>query len=149
MNWVVFAFGAALSWGLYGVVLHRGQVGLGSPLRALLCVGVAYFLIGVLVPVAWLSSQEQLKDFNAGGTLMATLAGALGAVGAVCIIWSFRSGGVPNYVMPLVFGGAPVVNVALSMTLHPPRTAPHPLLWVGFLMAAAGAGMVLYFKPSS
>ena len=32
--------------------LHNGQVQLGSPMRALLCVGVAYFLIGVLVPVA-------------------------------------------------------------------------------------------------
>ncbi len=52
MLWILFALGAALSWGLYGPVLHRGQVELGSPMRALLCVGIAYFLIGVLVPVA-------------------------------------------------------------------------------------------------
>ena len=78
-----------------------------------------------------------------------SVAGALGAAGAVCIIWAFRSGGVRTYVMPLVFGLAPVVNVVYSMATHPPKTAPNPLLWVGFLLAAIGAGMVLYFKPSS
>jgi len=149
MNWILFAVGAALSWGAYGVVLHRGQVGLGNPLRALLCVGVAYFLIGVLVPALALQTQGELRGFNAGGVAFSTLGGALGAIGAVCIIYAFRAGGVPNYVMPLVFGGAPLVNVALSMATHPPKVAPSPLLYVGFLMASAGAAMVLYFKPQS
>jgi uncharacterized membrane protein len=147
MSWVVFAAGAALSWGAYGVILHRGQVGLGNPLRALLCVGVAYFLIGVLVPVLALQSQGELRGFNSSGVTFSTLGGVLGAVGAVCIIYAFRAGGVPNYVMPLVFAGAPLVNVALSIATHPPKTAPSPLLYLGFLMAAAGAGMGLYFKP--
>ena len=147
MGWVLFAIGAALSWGAYGVALHRGQVALGNPLRALLCVGVAYFLVGVLVPVAALAFQGELKGFNGGGTTAATAAGALGALGAVCIIWAFKWGGLPNYVMPLVFGGAPLVNVLVSMWVHPPRTAPNPLLYFGFVLAALGAGMVLYFKP--
>jgi hypothetical protein len=51
--------------------------------------------------------------------------------------------------MPLVFAGAPLVNVLFSMVLHPPKNAPNPLLYVGFVLAAAGAGMVLYFKPQS
>ena len=147
--WIAFAFGAALFWGMYGPVLHRGQVALGSPLRALLCVGVAYFLVGVLVPVAVLGGQGELKGFTTNGTMMATLAGVLGAVGAVCIIFAFRSGGLPTYVMPLVFGLAPLVNVIYSMATHPPKTTPNPLLWVGFLLTAIGAGMVLYFKPQS
>ena len=147
MTWIIFALGAALSWGMYGPALHRGQVALGNPLRALLCVGVAYFLVGVLVPVVTLGSQGNLKGFNANGTLAATGAGILGAVGAVCIIWAFRHGGLPTYVMPLVFAGAPVVNVLVSMWIHPPKTAPNPMLWVGFLLAAAGAGIVLYYKP--
>ena len=71
----------------------------------------------------------------------------LGAVGALCIIYAFKAGGIPTYVMPLVFGGAPVVNVIFSMILHPPAKAPNPLLWLGFVFVAAGAGMVLYFKP--
>jgi hypothetical protein len=149
MVWILFAIGAALSWGLYGPELHKGQVGLGSPMRALLCVGVAYFLIGVLVPVISLSYQGELRGFTTQGSIAATIAGALGALGAVCIIFAFRSGGLPTYVMPVVFAGAPVVNVLYSMWQHPPKTTPNPLLYVGVVLAALGAGMVLYFKPSS
>ena len=149
MLWVIFALGAALSWGLYGPILHQGQVELRNPMRALLCVGVAYFLVGVLVPVVSLWSQGQLGGCNLKGSAAATAGGALGAVGAVCIIYAFRSGGLPTYVMPLVFAGAPVVNVIVSMILHPPKQAPNPLVYVGFLLAALGAGMALYFKPQS
>ena len=148
MIWVLFALGAALAWGMYGPALHKGQVALGNPLRALLCVGVAYFLIGVLVPVAGLGSQGGLSGFNSGGTMAATIAGALGALGAVFIIFAFKNGGVPNYVMPLVFGGAPVVNVIVSMAMHPPKTAPSSWLYVGMALVSLGAGMVLYFKPA-
>ena len=52
MGWIVFVAGAVLSWGAYGVLLYLGGQQLGNPLKALLCVGVAYFLIGVIVPVA-------------------------------------------------------------------------------------------------
>lgn len=149
MLWILFAVGAAVSWGLYGPVLHQGQADLKNPMRALLCVGVAYFLVGVLVPVISLSSQGQLGGFTTKGSLLAGAGGALGAVGAVCIIYAFRSGGIPTYVMPLVFAGAPIVNALFSMLLHPPKQAPNPLVYVGMLLAATGAGMVLYFKPQS
>jgi len=149
MIWVFFALGAALCWGLYGPTLHKGQVQLGNPMRALLCVGVAYFLIGVLVPIVSLGFQGELKGFNAGGVTWATIGGALGAVGAICIILAFKVGGLPTYVMPLVFGGAPVVNVLFSMWLHPPHSRPNPLLYLGFVLVAVGAGLVLYFKPQS
>src|SRR2546425_1409765 len=144
MVWIIFALGAALSWGLYGPALHNGQVQLASPLRALLCVGVAYFLIGVLVPVASLSYQGGLHGFTMKGSMAATLGGALGAAGAVCIIFAFKYGGLPTYVMPLVFSGAPLGNVLFLVWLHPPQTAVNPLLYVGFLLAAVGAGLVLY-----
>ena len=149
MSWVLFVAGAVLSWGVYGAMLHQGQMQLGNPLKALLCVGVAYFMVGVVVPVVALSSQGSLSGFNSGGTTAATVAGALGALGAVCIIWSFRTGGIPLYVMPLVFGGAPIVNVLYSMAVHPPKAAPNPMLYVGFLLASLGAGMVLYFRPTA
>ena len=51
MGWVIFVAGAVLSWGAYGALLHLGQTQLGNPLKALLCVGAAYFLIGVIIPV--------------------------------------------------------------------------------------------------
>jgi hypothetical protein len=129
MVWVFFALGAALCWGVYGPMLHRGQVSLGNPMKALR------------------TQQGGLSGFNSNGTTGATLAGVLGALGAVCIIYAFKSGGIPTYVMPLVFGGAPVVNALVSMAIHPPDKAPNPLLYVGMLLASIGAGMVLYFKP--
>jgi hypothetical protein len=149
MTWLIFVAGAVLSWGAYGMLLHQGQTLLRNPLKALLCVGVAYFLIGVLVPVATLAAQGELGGFDPRGLWTATIAGALGAIGAACIIWAFRTGGLPVIVMPLVFGGAPIVNVLLSMLLHPPKAEPSPLLYLGFLLASVGAGMVLYFRPAA
>lgn len=147
MGWLIFVAGAVLSWGAYGVLLAQGQTQLGNPLKALLCVGMAYFLIGVIVPVIGLSAQGNLSGFNTTGLITATVAGALGAAGAACIIYSFRFGGLPVYVMPLVFGGAPIVNVLVSMAINPPKTAINPLLYVGFLLASVGAGLVLYYRP--
>lgn len=149
MIWMLFVAGAILSWGAYGALLHQGQTLLGNPLKALLCVGAAYFLIGVVIPVASLSAQGNLSGFNSAGLLTATIAGALGAAGAVCIIWAFRNGGLPVYVMPLVFGGAPVVNVLLTMLLHPPKASVNPMLYIGFLLASIGAALVLYFRPTA
>jgi hypothetical protein len=149
MGWVIFVAGAVLSWGAYGALLHQGQTQLGNPLKALLCVGVAYFFIGVLVPVVALSAQGSLGGFNSNGLMTATIAGALGAAGAACIIWAFRFGGLPVYVMPLVFGGAPIVNVLITMALHPPKSAINPMLYVGFLLASIGAALVLYFRPTA
>ena len=142
MNWLAFVAGAVLSWGVYGAMLHQGQVKLGSPMRALLCVGVAYFLIGVLVPVVALFAQGQgLRGFNAAGHDARRPSPARSARSARCAS-SSRSApaALPTYVMPLVFGGAPLVNVLYTMSTHPPKTAPSPMLYVGFLVTAVGAG---------
>jgi hypothetical protein len=149
MVWVLFVAGAVLSWGAYGALLHMGQTQLGNPLKALLCVGVAYFLIGVIIPVVSLGSTGDLSRFNTAGLVTATIAGALGAAGAGCIIYAFRYGGLPVYVMPLVFGGAPIVNVFVSMLIHPPKSAINPMLYLGFVLASVGAGMVLYYRPTA
>ena len=153
MTWAIFAIGAALSWGIYGAMLHQGQMALGSAqhrgLRALLCVGIAYFIIGVIVPVIGLASQGELKlqGFTANGATMATAAGALGAIGAACIIWAFKSGGVPNYVMPLVFGGAPVINTFASMAAVGAGGELSPTFLAGLIIAIIGAVTVLVFAP--
>ncbi|SRR5579871_89292 len=148
MTWVLFALGAALAWGFYGVALQTGQIKLASPMKALLFVGIAYFVIGVLAPVFVLGGAGQLNKFSSGGMAWATIGGALGAIGAVCIIFAFKNGGKAAVVMPLVFGGAPLINVLVAMIVSPPKNTPNPLLWVGYLMASAGAALVLYFKPA-
>ena len=47
--------------------------------------------------------------------------------------------------MPLVFGGAPIVNVLYSMITSPPKTAPNPMLYLGIRsgVARGGDGAVL------
>jgi uncharacterized membrane protein len=147
MTWVIFAVGAALCWGLYGPILAKGQIGLGNPMKALLCVGAAYFVMGVIAPLFALGPSG-ITGFNSTGIINATIGGALGALGAIFIIYAFKNGGVPTYVMPLVFGGAPVINVLYSMWAHPPKGDINPLLWVGMALVPLGAGLVLYYKPA-
>ena len=149
MGWILFVAGAVLAWGAYGVLLFQGQMQLGNPMKALLCVGGAYFLLGVIIPVASLSAQGGMGGFTRSGLILATAGGAMGAIGAVCIIYAFKAGGLPVYVMPLVFGGAPIVNVFLAMAIHPPKSTISPLLYIGFLLASIGAAMVLYFRPTA
>ncbi len=49
-----------LAWGLYGILLHEGQQLLGrSALRSFVGVGIAYFLVAVLVPAFLLSRQKE------------------------------------------------------------------------------------------
>jgi hypothetical protein len=39
--------------------------------------------------------------------------------------------------------------VLVTMLIHPPKAAPNPLLFLGFLLVVLGASMVLYFRPQS
>ena len=150
MVWVIFVAGAVFRRGApTECCCTRDRRSWATRSRRCCVWGSPGFLIGVIIPVLALSAQGNLSGFNTSGLITATVAGALGAAGAVCIIWAFRTGGLPVYVMPLVFGGAPLVNVLVTMTLHPPKSAINPMLYVGFLLASAGAGMVLYFRPTA
>ncbi len=148
--WLVFVVGAALSWGLYVPVLHQGQSELGknSALRAFLCVGIAYFLTAVLLPGGLLLAKMEPAQFNMRGVSFSVGAGIAGAAGALCVILALKFGGRPLYVAPLVFAGAPIVNTLVSMTWHPPASPPRAIFYVGILLAAVGAGIVLWFKPT-
>jgi hypothetical protein len=63
------------------------------------------------------------------------------------IIMAFNFGGKPVYVMPLVFGGAPVINTLTTLVAKPPETAPGPLFYAGLIIVAVGAVTVLVFAP--
>ena len=140
---------AMVSWGAYGPVLHRGQAAMaGSRLRPLICIGAAYFLIAVLVPLAMLGPMGDTGTWHVGGTLWSLVAGSLGALGALGTILAFACGGKPFTVMPVVFGCAPVINTLTTLTLaHTPTTALSPWFLAGLLVVAAGAATVLIFGP--
>lgn len=147
--WMVFVLLAVVSWGAYVPTIHAGQMALAKgALKAFLCVGLAYFLVAVLVPSGLLAGGLEPATFNKQGVSISMLAGTLGALGALGVILALKSGGSPMYVAPLVFAGAPLVNVAISMYLHPPKSMPQALFYVGILMAALGAGLVLRYKPA-
>ncbi|HEY3392686.1 MAG TPA: hypothetical protein VGK58_08260, partial [Lacipirellulaceae bacterium] len=74
-------------------------------------------------------------------------AGAFGAAGALGIIMAFNAGGRPVFVMPLVFGGAPVVNSLYSVTRNSLWGEISPFFWAGLILVIAGAAIVLVFAP--
>ena len=55
-GWLAYALMTVSCWGLYGIFLHGGQIGMADPVngryKAYLLVGVAYFLVAVLAPLA-------------------------------------------------------------------------------------------------
>ncbi len=139
----------ALSWGLYGNVLHHGQEQMNHVrLKPFICVGVSYFVIAMIVPTLVLVTQGKLRgEWTLSGVFWSMMAGAVGAVGALGIILALASGGHPIYVMPLVFGGAPVVNTLVST--YTARNWRHisPAFIMGLMLVVAGAATVLVFKP--
>lgn len=139
----------ALCWGAYGPVLHKGQARMnGSKLRPFLCVGLAYFAIAVIVPLFLLGTFEEPGGFqNIGGVLWSLAAGAAGAIGALGIIYAFNFGGKPIYVMPLVFGFAPVINTFTETMTKGLLSQVSTMFFVSLLMVISGAVMVLIFAP--
>jgi hypothetical protein len=137
----------ALCWGVYGPVLHEGQTLMESRLRPFMCVGAAYFLIAVIVPALLLARGGEKGSWTMTGVLWSLLAGACGALGALGVILALAAGGKPIYVMPLVFGGAPVVNTLLSAFLNRSFAQLKAPFLAGLLLVITGAVTVLIFKP--
>lgn len=159
MKGILFvSLGIALTiscWGSYGPVLHKGQDALNkNKLKPLICVGAAYFIVAIIVPVIILSSTGALTgDWSFRGVTFSMAAGCAGALGALGIILALSSGGKPIYVMALVFGGAPIVNALVSMVFAGMSTkdlgARFPFFLAGVILVAIGASMVVVFAPKA
>lgn len=162
--WIYFALLTVISWGVYGVILHKGRgfmpMGPEAPhasLKAFLFVCVAYALIG-LASAALLKVRGSNWSFTGEGVKWSLIAGTAGAVGAFTLVLALGAaapiykGAAAAAVMPIVFGGAPVINTLTAMLLHPPeggfKAIPLPFL-LGCVLAAAGAFMVAKYAPSN
>ncbi len=157
MSWLIFALMTVVSWGLYGIFLHSGQVGMkdnpaNSLYKSFLFVGLAYFLTAVLAPLAILATRKATWSFPAAGMGWSLFAGIVGATGAFCVLLAFANKGAPASVMSIVFAGAPIVNAIVALMLNPPAGGFGALRWqfcLGILMAAAGGCLVTYYKPAA
>src|SRR5436190_2033659 len=158
MNWLFFALLTVVSWGVYGVMLDQGQMGMADKdngrYMAFLYVGIAYFLVAILGPIVMLKLQGGRLDFlryPAKGLWWSLIAGVFGAIGAFGVLLAFGARGTPSVVMSIVFAGAPVVNAVYSLWLHPPAGglgSIRPQFFLGILLAALGGCLVTFYKPN-
>ncbi len=175
--WLVYVALAGLSWGTYVPLIAYGGSELnpqGGPqtgrFMAILCVGVAYFIIGVLFPLyLFLSGRYSWPPLRTTGLTFSGLAGAAGALGAICVIFATASaasaaravnldaGAYRLYIAPLIFGLAPIINTVVSALWHPQVGEPFRFyldlpgwkLWVGILLVGLGAALVLFSKEEA
>ena len=137
-TWLIFALLTVLSWGVYGVILHKGRgympMGSETPhagLKAFLFVCIAYAIIGVASAVL-LKVRGSDWSLTPMGIQWSLIAGAAGAVGAFTLVLALGAaapiykGAAAAAVMPIVFGGAPVINTLVAMLLHPPQGGISP-----------------------
>ena len=149
--WMLFVVVTILCWGAYVPTLHKGQMALGkdSALRAFLFVGLAYLLVSGAVLAYLLLAKPEPLELNGKGMSISTLAGMLGAIGALGIVFALKQpGGSPLMIPPLVFAGAPIVNTFVAMAMKPPSKAPGALFFVGIGLAAMGAFLALRYRPT-
>jgi len=174
--WWGYVVLAGLAWGTYVPIIFYGGTELttrpgtiGGRLASILCVGVAYFVLGVVIPVLLMSTREDAKpDWKTNGLIFSGLAGVAGAVGAICVIFASKAAvdqakldGVNPatyriYIAPLIFALAPLINTLLSLVWHPKPGNPWHFgfempswhLPVGILLVALGTFLVLYSKEA-
>lgn len=159
MSWLAFALMTVACWGVYGIFLHSGQIGLGggpggtdphARYKSFLLVGFAYFVIAVVAPGVIIAAKGGGLDFwnyPMKGVKLSFIAGVVGAFGAFFVLMAFGAGGKPWTVMTIVFAGAPVVNALISLIIHPPKSAIPPQFLLGIALAVIGGALVTFYKP--
>lgn len=156
-TWLAFTFLTVFSWGVYGILLHKGQVFMADPIngryKAFLFVGIAYFLTAVLAPLFLLMSKgAAFSGYTGTGMTWSLIAGIAGAVGAFGCLLAFGANGKPPEVMAIVFGGAPVINALVGLYLDRDKInfgTVNPAFYVGIVLALVGGALVTRYKPAA
>src|SRR5271166_2987116 len=97
--WLLYVAMAGLAWGTYVPIIFYGgnelsaKPGPSGRFMAILCVGAAYFVMGVVLPLVmfatgWLGVKWDDVNMGTSGITFASLAGVAGAVGAICVIFA-------------------------------------------------------------
>ncbi|MEZ6139166.1 MAG: hypothetical protein R3B84_01225 [Zavarzinella sp.] len=175
-GYVVFA---GLAWGTYVPIIFYGGSEFGgkpsSRMMAILCVGMAYFVMAVVFPMArFLSGADEWPPMKTTGLVFSCLAGIAGAIGAICVIFAskaamaagaeaqklnptFNPSSYRLLIAPMIFGLAPIINTILSSVWHPKPgnpwhfglEMPNWKILAGIVMVAAGVFLVLYGKEQA
>jgi uncharacterized membrane protein YeaQ/YmgE (transglycosylase-associated protein family) len=156
LAWLAFALMTVVSWGVYGILLHTGQIEMRDPVngryKAFLFVGIAYFLTAVLAPIALLVVRGATWSMPTTGMTWSLLAGIVGAIGAFCVLLAFGAAPKPTVayvpvVMSIIFAGAPIVNSVVATTKdHNWGNVRLPFV-LGIVLAAIGGALVTLYKP--
>lgn len=172
--WWGYVIIAGLAWGTYVPIIFYGGTELttrpgtiGGRLASILCVGIAYFVMAVVIPLILMSLREDAKpEWKTNGLIFSGMAGVAGAVGAICVIFASKAAvdaakaeGVNPatyrvYIAPLIFSLAPAINTLMSLLWHPKPGDPWHFdfempgwkLLVGILLVASGTFLVLMSK---
>ena len=112
--WLVYVALVGLAWGTYVPFIFFGgnelggttpATALGARLMAILCVGVAYFILAILIPLVMFGTgQAPWPQMNVNGLIFSGLAGVAGAVGAICVIFATRGHAVGSSQRPASSG---------------------------------------------
>ena len=175
--WWGYVILAGLAWGTYVPIIFYGGTELttkpgtiGGRLASILCVGVAYFVLGVVIPVLIMSTRDDAKpDWKTNGLIFSGLAGIAGAVGAICVIFASKAAvdqakfdnvnpaTYRMYIAPLIFSLAPAINTLLSLVWHPKPGEPWHFAFempgwklpAGSVLVALGTFLVLMSKEEA
>ena len=102
--WWGYVILAGLAWGTYVPIIFFGgsmlspldprgnPIGVGGRLASILAVGVAYFVLAVLIPVALMALRDDAQvKWQTTGLVFSGLAGVMGAIGAICVIFASKA----------------------------------------------------------
>jgi len=149
---IAFAIATAFFWGVYGPALGKSR-GNWSPFKPYMFIGVAYLVWGVVGGLGGMKLMGDTWQFG-GDQFPATkwgfLAGSVGAFGALSLtaaVINARGFGGPALVMPIVFGGATLINALTELIVLKERPAIDPRLWLGMLLVIGGIVLVRLYTP--
>ncbi len=160
---ILFAFGTALFWGLYGPTIGNAQSKLPppegwTPFKPYVFIGIAYVFLAIAGGLIAMNIKGDTYNYTGAHFVPAKwgfLAGCLGALGALCLTTAMMtSKGNALLVMPIVFGGAvsvtaPVSVIKLRHEIASGAVTIDPKLWIGMLLVVSGIVAVARNTPQT
>lgn len=139
---IIFALLTAFFWGMYGPALQTSRVPGQSPFKPFILIGVAYLVFGILGGGLGILATKDNFAFAPVTIQWGFIAGSLGAFGALTLTMALFKSRAPDLVMPIVFGGATLVSVAIGLMQKKELLSAHPMQYIGTLAVVIGVVLV-------